>query len=722
MSKLSLPVRLALLVAGTTLPLIVFAGGIVFYNYKQDREDATQRVLATVRSILLVLDAEVQRMTGGLQVLALTSPLSTGDYDAFRPIALGFLEQYGRDGVLLVADRRGRQVFSSVTEDTPSLPPRNNRDIVEKVFASKQPAYSNLFIDAVRKQHIVTVEVPVIKNGEVAHVISFNPPIEIFQNIIERQRPNNDWTISIFDGEGINFARMPNPQETVGKRASPTLFAEMFRKPEATVSTVSLEGVPLITSYTRSSLTGWTVAAGIAEGSLVGPLWRNLAITSAIGGLLLLIGLAFAVRMATTIARGEMLQELLVEELNHRVKNTLAILQSIAAQTFRSASRPEREKFEGRLRALAEAHNLLSTEKWQGSDLQDVVGRVLQPYAVADTGRVKMFGPKVPLAPRAGRRAFDDPARDRHQRRQIRRAVERRRHGDAGLGDHRRGRQAEAAPDLDRGRRPAGERARTTRLRLPADRAQRARPARRRGDRRFPAARRGLHHIRCAGERGLAASRARRDWDESSSRLGLLLEHDLFGKPLHVFPDHVLGHELEVGAATAAPSPRRLWLARRKHLLLGRLRIAEQPQLGIGHALEVHAKLQDGHRQQVRRVVLGLVVQRGPALFERREDRSQFGLRVGGQRFRRDRACKVDRRLFVRRLHDHLPTPPGSRQGSARRLSQNAPPADGRTCPALPVDLPSCAGLAVAVPPDEPEANNRHIQIPQNAALWAKTP
>jgi hypothetical protein len=62
------------------------------------------------------------------------------------------------------------------------------------------------------------------------------------------------------------------------------------------------------------------VAAGIAEGSLVGPLWRRLAITSVIGGLMLLIGLAFAVRMATTIARGEMLHNLLIEELNHRVK------------------------------------------------------------------------------------------------------------------------------------------------------------------------------------------------------------------------------------------------------------------------------------------------------------------------------------------------------------------------------------------------------------------
>ena len=138
--KPSLPVRLALLVAGTTLPLILFAAGIVFYNYKQDRKDATQRVLETVGSIRLVLDAEVQRMTGGLQVLSLTNSLRNGDFDSFRRIALGFVEQYGKDGVVLVSDRSGRQLFSSVTPDTASLPPRNNRDIVEKVFASRQPA------------------------------------------------------------------------------------------------------------------------------------------------------------------------------------------------------------------------------------------------------------------------------------------------------------------------------------------------------------------------------------------------------------------------------------------------------------------------------------------------------------------------------------------------------------------------------------------------------
>ncbi len=400
MPKPSLPVRLALLIAGTTLPLIVFAAVIVFNDYEQDRRDASQRVLETVRSIRLVLDAEVQRMTGALQVLSLTDSLRDGDFGEFRRIARGFLDQYGEGGVVLVADRNGRQLFSSVTADTASLPPRNNLDMVGRVFATKSPQYSNLFLGAVSKRLIVTVEVPVLRDGNVIYDISFTPPIDIFQAIIEKQRPSTNWTISIFDGDGINFARVPNPQETVGKRAAPLLYTGMLHATEATLPTVSLEGVPLITTFARSSLTGWTVAAGIAEGSLVDPLWRNLAITSVIGGVMLLIGLAFAVRMATTIARGEMLHDLLIEELNHRVKNTLSILQAIAVQTFRSATRAERETFEGRLGALAEAHNLLSKERWRGSELQDVINLVLQPYLLNNPERIRMSGPRVPLSPR----------------------------------------------------------------------------------------------------------------------------------------------------------------------------------------------------------------------------------------------------------------------------------------------------------------------------------
>jgi two-component sensor histidine kinase len=400
-AKPSLPVRLVLLVAGTSLPLIIFAAGVVFHDYMKDRREATQRVLETVRGVRFTLDAEMRRMTGGLQVLSLTEALRAGDFVRFRGMAAGFLDQYGKEGLILVADRDGHILFPTIEPDGPPPPTqRNNVALVAKVFATGQPQYSNLFYGVMKKKWVMTVDVPVMRDGKVVYDISFSPPLEMFQSMVEKQRPGADWTMTLLDGDGVVFARIPNPETTVGKSASPSLLPEIFKSSEATLNSTSLDGVPLITGFSRSPLTGWTVAAGITEGSLVAPLWRNLGIASAIGGVLLLTGLAFAVRMATTIARGEMLHDLLIEELNHRVKNTLAILQAIAVQTFRSATRSERQKFEGRLGALAEAHNLLSSEKWQGSELKDVLDRVLQPYVINAPERAKMFGPRVPLSPR----------------------------------------------------------------------------------------------------------------------------------------------------------------------------------------------------------------------------------------------------------------------------------------------------------------------------------
>ncbi|WP_407119448.1 sensor histidine kinase [Bradyrhizobium sp. LMG 9283] len=382
------------------LPLIVFAVGLAYSNYRQDRSEATRRVLETVRSMRVVLDSEVQRITGGLQVLALSDSLQNRDFDGFRRLAVGFISQYGGDSVLLLADRSGHQLFSTVTTETANLPPRNNREIVERVFASKAPQYSDLFVGSTKKRPIVTVEVPVLRNGDVVYALSFSPPITIFQKLVEQQRPNDQWTVSLLDTKARVFARTPNPGETFGKQASGALYDAMSRAPEAALSTVSLDGVALSSAFTRSQLTGWTVVAGVTESSLIAPLWRNIAITGLIGGILLLVGLTFAVRMATTIARGEMLHNLLIEELNHRVKNTLALMQAIAVQTFRSASRDERSKFEGRLGALAEAHNLLSQEKWASSELRDVIARALRPFLLSNPDRIRMAGPAVPLSPR----------------------------------------------------------------------------------------------------------------------------------------------------------------------------------------------------------------------------------------------------------------------------------------------------------------------------------
>jgi two-component sensor histidine kinase len=82
--------------------------------------------------------------------------------------------------------------------------------------------------------------------------------------------------------------------------------------------------------------------------------------------------------------RVEQHQELLLAELNHRVKNTLAIVMSIATQTLRHSSSAEafRRGFEERIMALAEAHNLLTESNWEGASLRAILASVLGPYVV----------------------------------------------------------------------------------------------------------------------------------------------------------------------------------------------------------------------------------------------------------------------------------------------------------------------------------------------------
>jgi len=105
--------------------------------------------------------------------------------------------------------------------------------------------------------------------------------------------------------------------------------------------------------------------------------------------------------------RFESHQELLLAELNHRVKNTLAIVLSIATQTLRNSDSPEtfRQGFEARILALAEAHNLLTDGNWEGASLRAILERVLQPYRgagapryVLDGNRDVRVGPKTAVS------------------------------------------------------------------------------------------------------------------------------------------------------------------------------------------------------------------------------------------------------------------------------------------------------------------------------------
>lgn len=99
--------------------------------------------------------------------------------------------------------------------------------------------------------------------------------------------------------------------------------------------------------------------------------------------------------------RAEERQQLMLNELNHRVKNTLAAVQSIAFQTLRTARSPAefKDAFEARLLALSETHNLLTRENWEGASLRVVIGSELD--ALGGEGRAILEGPDIHLSPKA---------------------------------------------------------------------------------------------------------------------------------------------------------------------------------------------------------------------------------------------------------------------------------------------------------------------------------
>jgi two-component sensor histidine kinase len=109
------------------------------------------------------------------------------------------------------------------------------------------------------------------------------------------------------------------------------------------------------------------------------------------------VAIAGASRDLTDRKQAEEFQRLLLNELNHRVKNTLATIQAITAQTLRTARDlpSAREALDRRISSMAAAHDLLTLRAWTGADLTDVVRRALDAFTPT---QVNMSGAAIEVS------------------------------------------------------------------------------------------------------------------------------------------------------------------------------------------------------------------------------------------------------------------------------------------------------------------------------------
>ena len=159
---------------------------------------------------------------------------------------------------------------------------------------------------------------------------------------------------------------------------------------------VSPDRLPLRRAVLGEIITNEEMELRFADGTRRAGLVQAAPVRDASGQI---VGAVSAGLDITERKRTEEHRQLLLNELNHRVKNTLATVQSIAAQSFRLATTDAsgREMFEARLLALSRAHDVLTDESWEGANLNEIVAQAIWPYRGGDPGRFEVNGPPVRL-------------------------------------------------------------------------------------------------------------------------------------------------------------------------------------------------------------------------------------------------------------------------------------------------------------------------------------
>jgi CheY-like chemotaxis protein/HPt (histidine-containing phosphotransfer) domain-containing protein len=295
MRRLSLRLRVGVLVLVGVLPLLCFNLGNIYVNYRSDRAQADHETLNIARRVALAIEGELRMRVAVLQVLALSDALIKGDLDTFQ-IQADTVRAHQEAGThILLVREDGQQLMNTAVPLGIRLPMRIDLENQRRVFASGLPSVSNVYIGQVLHRPIVAIDVPVHgADGNSYMVLSLTPMLDAFKSIISREQPSENWGVDIIDRAGRRIASVPSTQREPGEPEEPAFLQAWGAVPEGTVQLRGTGGHSTVWGFTRVPEFGWTIAVGLTTTELTGPALRSTFIACGVGLVLLIVGLSLA--------------------------------------------------------------------------------------------------------------------------------------------------------------------------------------------------------------------------------------------------------------------------------------------------------------------------------------------------------------------------------------------------------------------------------------------
>lgn len=450
---MSLTHRLLALTLVASLPGLAAVGYSSFdlrnTRYAEVRSEALRNAQVVASEIGQIFDG----VQGALRAVAEADEVSKLNSTACTDYVMRVRPNVEPLTSLLVVGLDGNiRCFSEPSLASPNLAGRGYfRDAVDQ----KKFAIGPFTVSKISDRNVIPLAIPIIRDEKVEGAVVAGLNLEWLGQQLKQRGVQRGGTIVIADRNGTVVSREPSGEKYVGTKLTDSLGRIGSSKAGAE-DIIGIDGVPRIVGYIPASLTpfGLYVSSGTSRSEAFGQIDRSVrnsfalfALGSAVAFLLAwLVGEGFIrrplIRMVATAeawrrghdaartgivgrsdeigilgqtfdrlmdenamreeqrATAEERREILVHELAHRVKNTLATVQSIASLSFRNSQGPEAlRQFHDRLQALVRSHDLLTRKNWQHADLSEIAEAAMAPLREERGHRFAISGSPVSLPP-----------------------------------------------------------------------------------------------------------------------------------------------------------------------------------------------------------------------------------------------------------------------------------------------------------------------------------
>jgi signal transduction histidine kinase len=284
--------RVLRLILISVIPSFIFLGTLSVILARQKVESSQSGLEMTATAISAAIDQRISSVISALHIILVTEKddLGMGDlrhlHERLKKAAEGQLDWVSI--AYLALD--GSQIFNTLKPYGQEAPKLKDEEFFQRVSLTKEIVVSNIRMGRIIKRPIVSITVPVKKEGRVIGYLFGSLEPSSFSKILQDQNLRKGWTAALIDGQGKIIARSRTPETFIGKSVTPILKKRVLSAKEGVFEDNNLEGQPSMGFLKKSSLSGWSIAVGMPGGEATTAFFNTLWIVLFAGVIFLVLG------------------------------------------------------------------------------------------------------------------------------------------------------------------------------------------------------------------------------------------------------------------------------------------------------------------------------------------------------------------------------------------------------------------------------------------------